>query len=920
MKFAQSKPVTTIATLLFATSLHSAPVYLPDTVTGFGDWEPTINGSVFSDSATITSGVTTVQEALGLEMLPSGEGGGDGNGRAFGGNFAPVTVTYGFDTALDNVDGLILWNYSEDFGGAAFNDRGVQFADVTVTHSSGTTVFPNVEFAQTPNQVGTNSVAQQFSFGEVFGGVTSVALGNLRGYGGTNGVGQFYLGWGEIAFTEVESVEAGPSALNAQTSELYSTLALGSGETSTFLVGPSGGRVSVRDTDGFSVDSVHTVDLQAQTGLMPGTYTLINYDGSIGGAGFAGLQLGDTGRIIATLVDNTANSSVDLNVTGYASADLVWDGDGSGNVWDDGTTPNWDNDGNVDVFYRGDAVSFNDSATSPGGTVTISEEVRPSSVFFSNATSNYTLAGSALNAVELVKEGAGSLTLLNDNTFEFSSVVFEGSLIVGNGTTGSVSGDLGVFSPGTLEFNLPDGSIYDNELFDNGTGTVVISGPGLLELGNASIGFAGLLQVNSGTLSLSVASSLEQASIEVASGAVLESAAVNSLLAAIPGSTGDILIRSGGTLSQLAATTSNISPALTLEGGATLTSSIAPQQFGSWTINNAQSSGTTAPVIQVLGGSGPAVISAPLVNVQTTEPVLVLDVDDVTGDSGADLAVPGTFGAPFHTGFGLEIQGGGTVSLEGSGSFTGGVNVASGGLILAAGAELDFVIGANGVSSQVTGAGTASLQGAFDLDLSAADITPGNSWLLVDVSTLTETFDPTFSLLGFTETDDVHTFDDGTSAWTFTEATGELTVAPSGGGTPFEQWLNGFPSLTGADRDPSADPEGDGSPNLIEFVTGGDPTLSDTDKAPQGQIVGDIYVFSFNRPDEIASSGVNVIIEVGTTLTNWPDVFEVGTTTGTSSPGVTIIPNGAEPDTVLLGLPLTGNSVRFARLVAEEEL
>lgn len=52
------------------------------------------------------------------------------------------------------------------------------------------------------------------------------------------------------------------------------------------------------------------------TGLSVGTYPLVKYNGSIGGAGFSGFTLGTLpSGVSATLVDNSANKSIDLQVT-----------------------------------------------------------------------------------------------------------------------------------------------------------------------------------------------------------------------------------------------------------------------------------------------------------------------------------------------------------------------------------------------------------------------------------------------------------------------------------------------------------------------------------------------------------------------------------------------------------------------------
>ena len=133
----------------------------------------------------------------------------------------------------------------------------------------------------------------------------------------------------------------------------------------------------------------------------------------------------------------------------------------------------------------------------------------------------------------------------------------------------------------------------------------------------------------------------------------------------------------------------------------------------------------------------------------------------------------------------------------------------------------------------------------------------------------------------------------------------EGTMVP---GSPFEIWLDSF-NLTGLDREPDADPDHDGSPNLIEYITGGVPTVSDPQKLPQSKVISGNLVVSFDRPDEV--SGAAIRFEAGTNLASWPDLFAVG-----ASPEVTISPNGAAPDTITLTLPLAGKPVRFVRLAA----
>jgi len=127
--------------------------------------------------------------------------------------------------------------------------------------------------------------------------------------------------------------------------------------------------------------------------------------------------------------------------------------------------------------------------------------------------------------------------------------------------------------------------------------------------------------------------------------------------------------------------------------------------------------------------------------------------------------------------------------------------------------------------------------------------------------------------------------------------------------SPFELWLDSE-GLTGPDRAPDADPDRDGSSNLIEYLTGGDPEVSDPEKLPQSEMAGGNLTVSFDRPDDVA--GVIIRFEVSTDLQLWPDIYTVGT-----SPEITVTPNGSAPDTITLAIPITGEPRRFARLSAE---
>ena len=309
-------------------------------------------------------------------------------------------------------------------------------------------------------------------------GATLDVTGTLGGYTlfGT----QILSGDGAVAgAVSVASarIEAG-DALGAGTLTV-SSLVLGAAATdvASVLVSPAATPlgVNVTDVNGLTANGgVGSVSLNIG-GLTPavGQYVLIDYNGVIGGiSGFASFSLRSlpTPRLVASLVNNAANTSIDLNVTGFDFP--VWKGALS-TEWSThvlANPKNWvleSNNASPTDFLVSDAVKFNDIASGAAPVVNVSvADVMPSSVEFSNNTKPYTITGTKAIAgtTGISKFGAAKVTIANTNSFT-------GPVLISDAGTISVAAvaDSGVNSPlgagttitlddGTLEFTGASGS------------------------------------------------------------------------------------------------------------------------------------------------------------------------------------------------------------------------------------------------------------------------------------------------------------------------------------------------------------------------------------------------------------------------------------------------------------------------------
>lgn len=110
-------------------------------------------------------------------------------------------------------------------------------------------------------------------------------------------------------------------------------------------------------------------------------------------------------------------------------------------------------------------------------------------------------------------------------------------------------------------------------------------------------------------------------------------------------------------------------------------------------------------------------------------------------------------------------------------SYTGNTTINTGTLVLSDNSTMTFFIKGNGVNNGISGSGGITLDGDFVFDLSVASLVANNSWNIINVGTLSETFGTTFTVQGFTKSGNIWTSDINSNV-RFSEATGALSVVP----------------------------------------------------------------------------------------------------------------------------------------------
>jgi len=256
-------------------------------------------------------------------------------------------------------------------------------------------------------------------------------------------------------------------------------------------------------------------------------------------------------------------------------------------------------------------------------------------------------------------------------------------------------------------------------------------------------------------------------------------------------------------------------------------------------------------------------------------------------------------------GGGLVKEGGGTLTLGGANTYMGDTTVNAGTLVLADDASLRFVVDDTPASSMVTGAGSATFNGDFNIDTTAVSGSTGFIWTLVDRAALTgETFDPvTFSVTGFSDIDDdgVWTMTDAKGDWSFSETTGELTLDV---GNDYDDWGALYGLATGSE---AGDLDKDGLTNQEEYAFGLIPNSGTSVNPITNPLSKTTGQFAYQRRDN-GLTGLAYTVWYSTDLSSWTE------DTGALQPEGTPYVHGVEVINVTLSPSLLTNSKLFVQV------
>jgi autotransporter-associated beta strand protein len=685
------------------------------------------------------------------------------NNYSGGTTISAGTLQLGVDNAIpgNTVAGDVTVNATLDLNGHIATINGLNGSGTVNTLAAGTptlTIGANGDsgtFSGTiQNSLGTLSLtkigigAQTLSGGYTYSGATTVAGGTLSLV--TSGSLPSTPGDLIISNAAVLAVNAStgfPLPLNNLLVGTNTTLNLSPSTTANGINAAGGltfqdnatnnfsfGNVTANPTNiainaggAISVPGTNIVINITAVGLKPGTFTLIKYTGTALGS-IASVSLNLPPGVVGTLVNNTGNDSIDVNITSTPN-NLSWYG-ANGATWDL-TSLNWSNAAAADVtvfqqytngsVIAGDGVLFDDTLTNGAAGPT---NINVTATFYAfpvlvNGTLPYSLSGPGgiTGSTSLVKSNTGSLTLLTSNSFTGGLSINGGSVVITNDSAlGSGSGAV-TLNGASLQIN---GNVTNSRAISMPTASTVGVGAGATaSLGGVISGAgANFNKADAGTLILTARETftgnlfVHGGSVVIDSGGSITNGSYDSI-GLNTTDNGTLTLRGTGSLS----TTSDFNVGdidsstgtLNVQNSATLT-------MNAFFIGSANAAGSTASgTVNQSGGTITEISSAvgafAIGGRTSASGVGVYNMSGGILNAGAGIRIGGT-------GIGTLNQGGGTINA------TQGVNIARiagsfGTNNLNGGTLVTFNVGSSTGTNAVFNFNGGTLQAAF---------MPGSPW------------------------------------------------------------------------------------------------------------------------------------------------------------------------------------------------
>ena len=480
---------------------------------------------------------------------------------------------------------------------------GSQTTTGTLTLGSGALDATSIVLGQT-GTAGTPSVAGTLTVGNATVSTQTLTMGDRLSSGGS--------------VTATVNLNGGGTLL-AQTIQAGAGTAT---RTFNWSNGTIGNYASGQDMT-ISIPTLSLTTTNPHNFLIEGADATASVSSVLSGAGgFAKAGAG----ILALSGTNTYSGGTTVNeglIRFEAGANL-----GTGNVTLDGGGLQWAAGNTLDVSSRLNALGSNGAVIDTNG-------------------NNVTLASAMTGAGgQLVKQGAGTLTLTGDNTYDGTTYINAGDVVIGNGgNSGNIAGD--VVNNTQLTINRSDTSTLLGSI--SGTGTLVQAGMGTTVLtGNNT--YTGDTLVNAGSLQLGNGGTTGSLAGDVSLAAGTRLAVDRSDTSLLQG-----IVSGAGSFEQIGTGTNVIAGDNTYTGGTTISG-------GSLRLGNGGNSGS------VVGD---------IVNGGTLEFNRADDVDVANAISGTG---------------GLVQMGSGTLRLAGDQTYTGATLVQAGTLSIGGSIQSDTIV------------------------------------------------------------------------------------------------------------------------------------------------------------------------------------------------------------------------------------